>query len=141
MHFRRQSSNELNDINITPLIDVVFLLLIFFMVTTTFKTERNLVIDLPTAEGQPVAEEGEVVNIVIDRAGRYSINGVSLINEQIDTLRRGIAKAAEGNNQLPVIISADKLTPHEAVVRVMDTAGQLGFTRQRITAQKASAAP
>ena len=72
------------------------------MVTTTFKTERNLIVDLPQADGQAVAEEGPVVDVVIDRAGRYSINGQSLINEQIDTLKRGIGEASKGNNQLPL---------------------------------------
>ena len=135
MQFRRQSSNE-DSINLTPLIDVVFLLLIFFLVTTTFKTERNLVIELPKAEGQAALTEVDIVDIMIDRTGQYTINGEVLINNEIDTLKRQIGIASEGNNQLPLVISADENTPFQSVVRVMDIAGQLGFSTQRITAQR-----
>lgn len=138
MNFKRQSK-ELVEVNLTPLIDVVFLLLIFFMVSTTFTKENHLSIDLPeaSAEQQPVATNR--LEIIITAAGSYSINGKTLINNQLDTLKRGLMKAANGEEGLPVTITADANTPHQAVVRAMDASGQTGFVNLSITTRKTSA--
>ena len=138
MNFKRQSK-EMVEVNLTPLIDVVFLLLIFFMVSTTFTKENHLSIDLPeaSAEQQPVATNR--LEIIITASGSYSINDKSLINNQLDTLKRGLVKAANGEKGLPVTITADANTPHQAAVRAMDAAGQTGFVNLSITTRKASA--
>jgi biopolymer transport protein ExbD len=138
VNFKRQSK-ELVEVNLTPLIDVVFLLLIFFMVSTTFTKENHLSIDLPeaSAEQQPVATNR--LEIIITAAGSYSINGKTLINNQLDTLKRGLMKAANGEEGLPVTITADANTPHQAVVRAMDASGQTGFVNLSITTRKTSA--
>jgi biopolymer transport protein ExbD len=138
VNFKRQSK-ELVEVNLTPLIDVVFLLLIFFMVSTTFTKENHLSIDLPeaSAEQQPVATNR--LEIIITAAGSYSINGKTLINNQLDTLKRGLIKAANGEEGLPVTITADANTPHQAVVRAMDASGQTGFVNLSITTRKTSA--
>ncbi|GAB1259846.1 ExbD/TolR family protein [Aurantivibrio plasticivorans] len=132
MHFRRQVRTE-EGINLTPLIDVVFLLLIFFMVSTTFTKETHLEIDLPEATGQPVAEEKSQIEIIINSEGGFAVNGQSLINKKLLTLRSAIDKVSEGDNQIPIIITADANTPHQAVVTAMDAAGQLGFAKLSIT--------
>lgn len=138
MNFKRQNK-EMVEVNLTPLIDVVFLLLIFFMVSTTFTKENHLSIDLPeaSAEQQPVATNR--LEIIITATGSYSINDKALINNQLDTLKRGLVKAANGEEGLPVTITADAKTPHQAVVRAMDAAGQTGFVNLSITTRKASA--
>ena len=138
MNFKRQNK-EMVEVNLTPLIDVVFLLLIFFMVSTTFTKENHLSIDLPeaSAEQQPVATNR--LEIIITATGSYSINDKALINNQLDTLKRGLVKAANGEEGLPVTITADANTPHQAVVRAMDAAGQTGFVNLSITTRKASA--
>ncbi|MFT7261877.1 MAG: biopolymer transport protein ExbD [Glaciecola sp.] len=138
MNFKRQSK-EMVEVNLTPLIDVVFLLLIFFMVSTTFTKENHLSIDLPeaSAEQQPVATNR--LEIIITASGSYSINGKTLINNQLDTLKRGLMKAADGEKGLPVTITADANTPHQAVVRAMDASGQTGFVNLSITTRKTSA--
>lgn len=138
MQFKRQNK-EMVEVNLTPLIDVVFLLLIFFMVSTTFTKENHLSIDLPeaSAEQQPVATNR--LEIIITESGSYSINDKSLINNKLDTLKRGLLKAANGEKGLPVTITADANTPHQAVVRAMDAAGQAGFINLSITTRQASA--
>jgi len=138
VNFKRQN-RELVEVNLTPLIDVVFLLLIFFMVSTTFTKENHLSIDLPeaSAEQQPVATNR--LEIIITASGGYSINDKTLVNNQLDTLKRGLVKAANGKKGLPVTITADANTPHQAVVRAMDAAGQTGFVNLSITTRKTSA--
>ena len=119
--------------NLTPLIDVVFLLLIFFMVSTTFTKDPQLSIDLPEASGAPGKLAERTLEISITRSGEFAINEVALINNQLKTLMNALQKVSEGDNTLPLIITADSATPHQSVVTAMDAAGQLGFSHLRIT--------
>jgi len=135
--FKRQNKEEL-DLNLTPMIDIVFLLLIFFMVSTTFTKETHLAIKLPEASGEVTDSPDKMVEVVIDKHGEYSINGQSLISNKILSLKQAIEKVSLGDHQLPFVITADALTPHESVVRAMDAAGQLGFSRLSITSKKAN---
>lgn len=137
MKFKRQSSEEVN-VNLTPLIDVVFLLLIFFMVSTTFTKQAHLEINLPVASNEEVTEALRQVDISITASGHYSVNDQSLINSQPDTLKRAVEKASRNNNKLPIIITADAKTPHQSVVTAMDVAGQLGFVHLSITTRTAA---
>lgn len=135
MKFRRQRV-ENEGINLTPLIDVVFLLLIFFMVSTSFTKETHLGVDLPEAVGQPAVDNNQQVEIVIAADGAYSVNGKALVNNKRETLVSALQQVSEGDNQQPLIITADAKTPHQAVVEAMDVAGQLGFSRLSITSRK-----
>jgi biopolymer transport protein ExbD len=132
MKFRRQATNN-DEINLTPLIDVVFLLLIFFMVSTSFTKETHLKVDLPQANGQPSSELPEQIEILIAVDGSYAVNGRSLVNTKADTLRTALEKTANGNTKVPLIITADAKTAHQYVVQAMDVAGQLGFVNLRMT--------
>lgn len=134
MKFRRPRQAELSP-NLTPLIDVVFLLLIFFMVSTTFTRETHLLVDLPEAVGEEGAPPRQV-EIVISASGQYTVNERSLVNDRPDTLRRALEDVSEGDTSLPVVITADANTPHQAVVRAMDAAGQLGFVRLSLTTRE-----
>lgn len=138
MKFRKQQPEEVN-VNLTPLIDVVFLLLIFFMVSTTFTKETHLQIELPEAEGEVVDSQADMIEVVIGVNGGYSLNGKGLINSQPETLRRAIIDLADSNRDMPFTISADAQTPHQAVVTAMDVAGKLGFSSLSITTQKPKA--
>lgn len=135
MQFRRQIRTE-DGINLTPLIDVVFLLLIFFMVSTTFTKENHLAVDLPEAsnEAEVVVDGG--IDIVVSAGGDYSINGQTLVNQQVDTLYRALEIVADGNNKQPLVITADANAAHQSVVRAMDVAGRLGFSQLRITTKE-----
>lgn len=135
LKFRRKQKEEVS-VNLTPLIDVVFLLLIFFMVSTTFTKETHLEISLPEADGEAVESPVKSLEVLIGVDGRYTINGQTLLNSQPETLRRAIIDQAGENRKLPFIISADSNTPHQAVVTVMDVAGKLGFAALSITTQK-----
>lgn len=132
---RRRRRNASVEVNITPLIDVVFLLLIFFMVSTTFTKESRLQITLPTADAERGEAPPESIEIVIDREGSYAINGIALINRQRDTLVRGLRELAAGNLEVPVTITADARTAHQAVVTAMEAAGKAGFAHLNITSQ------
>ncbi|MFO7787338.1 MAG: biopolymer transporter ExbD [Halospina sp.] len=134
MKFRRQSQQEVS-VNLTPLIDVVFLLLIFFMVSTTFTRETELQIDLPEAEGTKAEQETELIEVEISADGVYSINGERLEGVEREALNERIQTVADGNTDLPFIITADADARHELVVRAMDVAGSLGFTGLSISTQ------
>lgn len=135
MNFKRQNREEIA-VNLTPLIDIVFLLLIFFMVSTTFTKENHLSIDLPEASSEQRTVVPQAIEILISASGEYSINDHALINHKLDTLKRGLQKALGDNSTAPVIITADARTPHEAVVRAMDAAGQLGLVNLSITTRQ-----
>lgn len=136
MEFRRQVRTE-DSINITPLIDVVFLLLIFFMVSATFTEETHLAVDLPEASTEAKLVDNTGIDIVISASGDYTINGERVVNKQASTLTRALEKIAAGNNKQPLVITADANASHQAVVRAMDVAGKLGFAQLRITTKEA----
>lgn len=138
MKFRRQQREELS-INLTPLIDVVFLLLIFFMVSTTFTRETQLSIDLPEAQGEVKDSAGEQIEILIDEAGTYRVNGQGLVDTRMRTLQAAIYKISAGDTTMPMIITADAQAAHQDVVRAMDAAGQMGFVHLSITTRAPAA--
>ena len=135
MNFRR-SEREAPEINLTPLIDVVFLLLIFFMVSTTFDRASELAIDLPKAESEAEAEEKAVIDIGVDVQGRFYINGRQLVNTQLATVIEALRVASNDSPDLPLVVNADKDAPYQAIVTVMDAARQLGLARLRFPTQK-----
>jgi len=140
LKFRRQLRDEVG-INLTPLIDVVFLLLIFFMVSTTFTRETHLSIDLPEAAGSPVEEVEKQIEILVDEAGGYRVNGVELVDKRMRTLQAAIYKESTGDTTLPMIITADAQAAHQDVVQAMDAAGQMGFVHLSITTRQPAQAP
>jgi len=134
--FSRQRSQEVG-VDLTPLIDVVFLLLIFFMVSTTFTRESHMQVELPEASGEPASPaEVKQIDVVINAQGQYVLNDKALVNNRRETLERGVNELAEGDTKLPFIITADGRTPHEYVVRAMDVAGRLGFSKLSITTER-----
>lgn len=137
MKFRRQHRDELG-INMTPLIDVVFLLLIFFMVSTTFTRETQLTIDLPEAQGQPNEAVEEQIEILVDESGGYRVNGEALVDGRMRTLQAAIYKISAGDTTKPMTISADAQAAHKDVVQVIDAAGQMGFAHLSITTREPS---
>ncbi|GAB3475771.1 ExbD/TolR family protein [Marinomonas epiphytica] len=136
MKFRRQKIEDVQ-INLTPLIDVVFLLLIFFMVSTTFNQSTELTIDLPNASNSaPATRDIDKVEIVITSDGQFVINGQTLINEQVNTLVAGLKETMEGDYTIPLIITADAKSSYDMVLRVYDAAAQLGINKLAHTAKQ-----
>ncbi|MDH5729575.1 MAG: biopolymer transporter ExbD, partial [Gammaproteobacteria bacterium] len=117
MKFRTSRDHE-PELNITPLIDIVFLLLIFFMVSTTFKQEFEVGINLPEAASDSKLKE-KPLEISINEQGVYFINGKQLVNTQLRTLKQALKKVAGDNRKMAIIVSADANTPHQSVVTAM----------------------
>lgn len=134
MKFSRQRPEEVS-VNLTPLIDVVFLLLIFFMVSTTFTKETQLEIDLPGANGNAQEKPVEHIEIQISAEGVYHLNGEPIADSSETGLRVALESVNKPAGETPLVIAADANTPHQAVVTAMDVAGQLGYTRLSITTQ------
>jgi biopolymer transport protein ExbD len=127
MKFRVTDRRDEPELNLIPFIDIIFILLIFFITTTTFNREAEISIELPVAKAEPSRAQDKVLEIIIDAQGQFYINHQLVVNTEIETLKRAISKAAEGLKDPPVIISADAKTPHQAVVTAMSAAQQVGF--------------
>lgn len=116
------------EVNLTSLIDVVLLLLIFFMVSTSFVKQSQIAIRLPEAESATESVElPDRIEIMITESGTFLVNGRELINNRPETIRNALNKISGGNNDLPLTISADANARHQYVVTAMDVAGRLGF--------------
>ena len=132
MNLRPERSDERVDVNLTPLIDVVFLLLIFFMVSTTFDRHAKLKVELPEASAKQTQQQQQSIVLSIDAKGNYFINDRQLINTRLETLKTALQKTLGDEEDIPLVLRADAKTPHQAVVRAMDAASQLGLTRLSI---------
>ncbi len=131
-HFKEEPT-----VDLTSLIDVVFLLLIFFMVSTTFEQQAVLKVDLPEASAVDAAsEQAERLELVIDHSGLMYLNDQQLIDSDARTLRAAFEQAAGDKRDLPLILRADRETPHHFVVTAMDVAGQLGFRNLSIATDR-----
>lgn len=135
MRFSRRNRESL-ELNITPLIDVVFLLLIFFMVSTTFTRETQLLIDLPESSIDARLIE-EVVDISISKRGSIAVNQRLIYDADLESLISAITEVSGTKNTLPIVIRADAETPHQSVIMAMDAAGRLGFTKIKIATKHA----
>ncbi len=118
------------EVNMTSLIDVVLLLLIFFMVSTSFVKQSQISIRLPQAESAAVVDEvPEQLDVMITEQGTFLVNGRELVNNRPETIRNALEKVSGGNTGLPLTISADANARHQFVVTAMDVAGKMGFVR------------
>jgi biopolymer transport protein ExbD len=139
----RRKPRETVDINLASLIDVVFILLLFFVVTTTFTRETQLRVDLPEAvSGSPSEDQStKHLDIAISADGVFSVNDQLLPKNDLASLMEALQKESGGDTQLPLSISADGKTQHQAVITAMDAAGKLGFSHLRMTTVEAQATP
>ena len=135
MKFKRQVTAE-ESVNLTPLIDVVFLLLIFFMVSTTFTKETHLEIDLPEATADKRAVEAKQIEVLVDAQGNLTVNGKVLVDNSSETLHAAVVGVSEGDTSLPFIITGDANSSYQSIVAVMDLAGQLGFVNLSMTTRQ-----
>lgn len=127
MNFQRGHDDNI-EINVTSLIDVVLLLLIFFMVSTTFLNPEHINLTLPSASRNSEQKEAPgPVDVTIDREGRYFVNGKALLSTRESALRQGMTEAAAGQEEPRVLIHADANTTHQSVITVLDVARQLGW--------------
>ena len=120
------------ELNLTSLIDVVLLLVVFFMLATTFVTEGRLRVVLPEASAAPTETTQKPVVVTITAQGSYLVNQRTLVNNSRETLRAALLKVAGGDTKQTVTIRADARATHQSVVTVMDVAGRIGFTQVNI---------
>ena len=129
MKFRPRHHDEV-EINIINLIDVLLVLLIFFVMTTTFAKKAELNITLPEASKETTEPKLEAINIAIDAQSRIYVNNKELLNTQVNTIKQAMHELQRKmTDEATVIIYADEATPHKAVIKVMDAARQLGLVR------------
>lgn len=125
----RTRPREEPEVNLTSLIDVVLLLLVFFMVSTSFLKATEIRLQLPQAEAVPRVEPAVEIEIMISAAGDYFVDGQELVNRRAETLQRALEQVAGEQRELPVTIRADGRASHQSVVTAMDIVGRLGFSR------------
>lgn len=135
MNFRTGQRDEL-ELNITPLIDIVFLLLIFFMVSTTFQTESQLRVQLPEASDDQAPDPRDPLELVVSAEGQYAVGGRELSDNQIETLIRALRDIAGDDRERPLVIRADARAPHQAVVRAMDASSRVGLRNLSIATSR-----
>jgi biopolymer transport protein ExbD len=128
------------EINVISLIDVLLTLLMFFVLTTTFVQNARMQVTLPQADSAEQSEQRDALTVLIDRDGHYFIDNDEVLNPGLDSLKEAIARVAGDDRQRPVMLRADALTPHQAVVTAMDALGGLGFTRLSIATTQAQGA-
>ena len=132
MKLRSRKSNDDPEINLIPLIDVALLLVIFFMLSSTFMQEGRLKIELPQASMVPTGKQKtDPLVVAVTQSGSYRVNEREIINASTDTLRAAIVEVAGANREMQVTVRADARSTHQSVISVLDVLGKLGFQRIR----------
>ena len=134
----RQPQDQEPEISLTALIDVVFLLLIFFMISTSFNRESEINVDLPEATAEKQEAEQNVIDLTIDREGHFFINGKKVVNTRVVTLIKALKLVIKDQEKPALLISADGRTPHQAVVTAMDAARSLGINHLSLATKQVS---
>lgn len=120
------------ELNIINFVDVMLMLLVFFMMTTHFIQNTSLSVVLPTASVGPAAAALKGLEVTIDEQGHYFINQKAVAGANPETLRAALLAVAGERRNLPIILRADARASHQSVVTVMDVAGELGFSQLQI---------
>ena len=139
MRIQDYRQDDTPDINLIPLIDVMLVLLIFFVITTTFDARSVLKLELPRADGQPAETQAKALSVLINAQGRYFVGDREVLRTDLQSLKDSLRDVAGEDRDRPVLLRADARTPHQSVVTALDAIGQLGFHRVAIaTAPDAS---
>ena len=136
MNFRRGREREEIDINLIPLIDILIVVLIFLFLTTTYSKYAELQINLPEAAAERAAEKPQTLNVAVDAAGKYAINGVATPFGSTQAFSQAMREAAKGAREPVVAISADASAKHQDVVNVMESARLAGYNHISFTTQR-----
>ncbi len=129
MRIRDDRADDEPEINLVPLIDVILVLIIFFVITTTFDARSTLQLQLPNAKGEPTADQTKALSVLINAEGRYFVGEQEVLRTDIDALKQTITQVGGNDRERPVLLRADARTPHQAVVTALDALGQLGFRK------------
>ena len=137
MNFRKTKPEE-PEINLIAFIDVLLVVLIFLMLSTTYSRFTELHITLPAADAEQARERPKDVLVAVSADGRYSVNGEAVDGRSVELLTAALTRASGGPGDLPVIVSADATAPYQTVVNVMDAARRAGLPRLTFAAQQSS---
>jgi biopolymer transport protein ExbD len=132
MRFDTSSTDDDVEINLTALIDVVFTLIIFFVVTTSFNNRSALKITLPSSQASQPEQQTKPLVILVDKSGNYFVGNTALVRNDLNSLKLAISQQAGNDKQRTIVIQADAKTTHQSVITAMDAIGQLGFSRLSI---------
>lgn len=140
MNFRRGHRDE-PEINLIPFIDVLLVVLIFLMLTTTYSKFTELQVNLPVADAEQQRTNPKEVIVAVGSDGRYAINREVLEGAGVETLTNALARAAQDSREVVVIISADAAATHQSVINVMDAARRAGLVQVTFATQQAGGKP
>lgn len=129
MRIRDRETFDEPEINLVPMIDVILVLIIFFVVTATFDARSVLKLELPRATGEPTPPSSDVLVVLVNAQGRYFVGEREVLRDDLESLKATIADVAGSDRDRPVMLRADARTPYQSVVTVYDALGQLGFKR------------
>jgi len=129
------------EINVISLIDVMLTLLMFFVMTTTFVQHSAMKVALPEASETQQDTQRTALVVMVDSNSRYYVDNNEVLNPSLDTLKEAIGRVAGDDRERTVILRADAMTPHQAVITAMDALGQLGFTHLSIATMQAKDRP
>ncbi|MDO5609587.1 MAG: biopolymer transporter ExbD [Pseudomonadota bacterium] len=140
MRIRDHRADDEPEINLVPLIDVILVLIIFFVVTTTFDSRAVLRLQLPRADGEQAISQVQPLSVLVNADGRYFVAEREVLRTDVEALKRSIADVAGEDRERPVLLRADARTPHQAVVTAYEALGQLGFRQIMIATAPAETA-
>ncbi|MDQ3204990.1 MAG: biopolymer transporter ExbD [Pseudomonadota bacterium] len=132
MRIRDHRAFDEPEINLIPLIDVILILIIFFVVTTTFDSRSVLRLELPRATGEAPSDTSQALSVLVNAEGRFFVDDSEVLRDDLESLKATLAEVAGSDRERPVLLRADARTPHQAVVTAYDALGQLGFQRVMI---------
>ena len=132
MRIRNGREHDEPEINLVPLIDVILVLIIFFVITTTFDARSSLQLQLPSATKAPTVDQTRSLSVLVNAEGHYFVGDQEVLRTDIDALKQALSEAADGDTNRQVLLRADARTPHQSVVTALDALGQLGFRRVSI---------
>jgi biopolymer transport protein ExbD len=135
MNFQRRRIRDEPEINLIPMIDVLLVILIFLMVTTSYAKYSELQINLPQASGETVAAQAKSINVAVDASEHYAINNHGVTYTGIESLVASLKNAAGDQADPTIIINADAKAPHQSVINVMEAARRAGYGRITFTTQ------
>lgn len=132
MRIRDHRSDDEPEINLVPMIDVILVMIIFFVVTTTFDSRSVINLELPRATGEPADKQAAPLSVLVNADGRYFVGEREVLRSDLQSLKQTLLEVAGDDRDKPVLLRADARTPHQAVVTAYEALGQLGFSRVMI---------
>ena len=136
MNFQRGRKREEPEINLIPMIDVLLVILIFMMVTTTYAKFSELQINLPQASGEQTSAQANQINVSVDASELYAINNAVTAFSDVNALAQALVKAAGVQKDPTIIINADAKAPHQSVINIMEAARIAGYSRITFTTSR-----